>query len=93
MSTKRTLKRGTAYDVRVIALAKHLGLDPPEQLSATQWIRLWALIGMELAEKYEPEFGWGPGRRPGSPNKQLAHTSSKDVLRKREQRLRKRLTG
>jgi hypothetical protein len=66
-STKRTFARDTPYDERAIALATRLGIisSPPTQpLSGTQWIRLWAMIGMELAKK-EREFGRGRGRPPG----------------------------
>jgi hypothetical protein len=94
-TAKHALPRGTPYDERTLALARRLvpelplWLNPPR--SEKHRMMLWAVIGMELAEK-EPEFGWGPGRRPGSSNKELAPTSSKDVLRKRRQRLAKRLT-
>jgi len=47
---------------------------------------LWADIGMYLAERDQPEFQWGPGRRPGSENKQLAAQPNKDAQRKRRQR-------
>jgi hypothetical protein len=47
---------------------------------------LWADIGMHVAERDEPEFQWGPGRRPGSKNKQLAPAMTKDAQRKRRQR-------
>jgi len=66
---KCALPRGTLYDDRALALTQRLIQDLPHWLnppaSEKQWMILWAAIGMELAEK-EPEFGWGPGRRPGS---------------------------
>jgi hypothetical protein len=66
---RQTLPRGAPYDERALALAKRLIPDLPPWLnppaSEKRWMILWAAIGMELAEK-EPEFGWGPGRRPGS---------------------------
>lgn len=94
-STKRTFARGTPYEERAIALAIRLGLiDPPtrplSEISEEGWKKLWFAIGQELAEE-QPEFGWGPGRRPGSSNKQLK-PASKDALRKRRQRLTKALT-
>jgi hypothetical protein len=58
-----TLPRGVSWDERALALGRRLGFPPPT--SPTEWIRLWALIGMELAEE-QPEFAWGRGRRPGS---------------------------
>gem|GEM_PF-5600435 len=47
---------------------------------------------MELAEK-KPEFRWGPGRHPGSKNKQLApaHSLTPEGRRKRQQRQPKKL--
>jgi hypothetical protein len=66
---KHTLAPGTPYDERALVLAKRLIGDLPSWLnpptSEKRWMILWAVIGMELAEK-EPEFGWGPGRRLGS---------------------------
>ena len=56
------IPRSASYDERMLALAKRLGYKvPAPPLSATQWIRLWAYVGTELADK-EPEFGPGPGR-------------------------------
>ncbi|MGO9329588.1 MAG: hypothetical protein ACLQJ0_15880 [Steroidobacteraceae bacterium] len=46
-----------------------LRIEPPEPRTLKT---LWADVGMYLAEISEPEFEWGPGRRPGSRNKQLA---------------------
>jgi hypothetical protein len=75
-----------------LALAKRLipdlPLNPPT--SEKHWMMLWAAIGMELAES-EREFGWGPGRRPGSKNKQLALSPTSDAARKRRQRQRRAL--
>jgi hypothetical protein len=86
-----SLPRGRPYDDRALALAKRLIPDLPSWLnpptSEKRWMILWAAIGMELAEK-ESEFGWGPGRRPGSKNKQLALSPLPDALRKRRQRQR-----
>jgi hypothetical protein len=77
--------RRLSWDERGIRLARRLGFEPPPSPSATQLIRMWALIGMELAEK-EPEFGWGGGRRIGSANKKLAHTDNPKTLYKRKKR-------
>jgi hypothetical protein len=65
-------------------------LNPPT--SKEHWMMLWASIGQELAEK-EPEFSWGPGRRPGSKSQKprlLAQTVSDAAKRKRRERERKR---
>jgi hypothetical protein len=40
-----------------------LPIEPPEPRTLQT---LWADVGMYLAELNEPEFQWGPGRRPGS---------------------------
>jgi hypothetical protein len=78
MAKQRTLPRGTSWDDRALVLAKRLipdlpaWLDPPK--SDKHRMMLWAVIGQELAEK-EPEFAWGPGRRPGSRNKLLIDAS------------------
>jgi hypothetical protein len=43
--TKRTLPRGTGYNERAIALARHLGIEmPPEPLTHGQYVTLWAQI-------------------------------------------------
>ena len=115
-STKRTLRRGTAYEQRAVALAKRLGIEMPRQpLTDAQWLQvwvqigkallptepprpqtlnqLWADVGMFLAELREPEFQWGPGRRPGSKSKKprvLVPSVSKAALRQRRSRERKR---
>ena len=109
-SSKRTLRRGTPYDERAIALAKRLGIEIPlnplmlwveigKALLPTQSPKpatlnqLWADVGMYLAELHEPEFQWGPGRRPGSKSKKpriLVPGVSKAALRQRLSRERKR---
>ena len=67
--TRRTkvvhkIPKSATDDERMIALARRLGLDiGPLPLSPTQWIRLWADIGLSLSEK-EPEFRT-TGRRRG----------------------------
>jgi hypothetical protein len=54
--TKRTLPRGTTYNDRAIALAKHLGIDvPPGPLTGEQWVTLWAQIGKILLPFEQPE--------------------------------------
>ena len=62
-----------------------LPIEPPEPSTLRL---LWADIGMYLAERDEPEFQWGPGRRPGSKNKQLTPSPTKEAMRKRRQRER-----
>ena len=80
------IPRSATYNDRAIALAKRLGFTiPPQPLSATHWIRLWADIGMELAEK-EPEFGPGRGRRRGSKSRNLSSLVTPAAIRKRRQR-------
>ena len=96
-SKKRTLPRDKSYDERAIALAIRLGLiDPPtgpiSEITEPGWKRLWFAIGQELADK-EPEFQWGPGRRPGSKSKKprlLSDNVSPDTIRKRRSRQKKR---
>jgi len=60
------ISKSATFEDRAIVLARRLGVagegDGPT--SATQWIRLWADIGMSLSEK-EPEFRRGPGRPRG----------------------------
>jgi hypothetical protein len=66
-----------------------LRIEPPEPLTLQI---LWADVGMYLAEK-EPEFQWGPGRRPGSKSRKprkLAKIVSDDAKRKRRQREKER---
>jgi hypothetical protein len=78
---------------RAIAIAIRLGLidGPTQRLSGTQWIRLWAMIGMELAEK-EPEFSRGRGRPPGGGTKPLPPLGpqQKEAQRRRWYRQRQR---
>jgi hypothetical protein len=87
MSTKHTLPRGTPYDERAVILARRLIADLPSSLnpptSEKQWMILWASIGQELAEK-EPEFLWGPGRRPS--NRSYSLSPNKDAIRQRRHR-------
>jgi hypothetical protein len=67
-----------------------LPIEPPEPRTITE---LWADIGMYLAELREPEFQWGPGRRPGSKSSKprvLVPGVSKAALRQRRSRERKR---
>jgi hypothetical protein len=83
------IPRSAGYHKRAIALAERLEIRiPPEPLSATNWIRLWAEIGRELALK-EPEFGPGRGRQPGSKSRILSPTVTKAAFRKRRERQRK----
>jgi hypothetical protein len=80
------IPRSAGYHKRAIALAERLGIRiPPEPLSATNWIRLWAEIGMQLALK-EPEFGPGRGRRRGSKSRKLSPVVTQTAIRKRRQR-------
>lgn len=60
-----------------------LRIEPPEPLTLQA---LWADVGMHLAERSEPEFQWGAGRRLGSKNKQVAPVVTKEAQRKRRQR-------
>jgi hypothetical protein len=67
-----------------------LPIAPPKPETLNQ---LWADIGMYLAELREPEFQWGPGRRPGSKSNKprvLVPGVSKAALRQRRSRERKR---
>jgi hypothetical protein len=61
-----------------------LRIEPPEPRTLQT---LWADVGMHLAELSEPEFQWGPGRRPGGKASSLS--PNKDAIRKRRQRERK----
>jgi hypothetical protein len=80
------LPRGTPWEERGIALAKRLGVCiPPEPRTATSMIRMWAEIGMELADQ-EPEFGWGPGRPKGSNLLHESRSMTPAAIRKRRQR-------
>jgi hypothetical protein len=67
-----------------------LPTEPPKPETLNQ---LWADIGMYLAELREPEFQWGPGRKPGSKSikpRLLVAGVSKEALRQRRSRQRKR---
>jgi hypothetical protein len=50
---------------------------------------LWADIGQYLAERDQPEFLWGPGRRPGSRSRRLSQSVTPAAIRKRRQRAKK----
>jgi hypothetical protein len=53
---KRTLPRGTAYDEHALALAKRLGIEtPPQPLTNSQWVTVWAEIGNALLPFEPPE--------------------------------------
>jgi len=68
-----------------------LRIEPPAPRTLQT---LWADIGMYLAELSEPEFQWGPGRRPGSKSRKprtLVHAVSQAAIRQRRSRERKRL--
>jgi hypothetical protein len=73
--------RSATYEERTNALTKRLGLNVPSQpLTATQWIRLWAEIGMELAEQ-QSEFRF-KGRRKGfKPRPRLKDLEALHVVR------------
>ena len=67
-----------------------LPTEPPKPATLNQ---LWADIGMYLAELREPEFQWGPGRRPGSKSRKrrtLVDAVSPAAIRQRRSRERKR---
>jgi hypothetical protein len=67
-----------------------LPTEPPKPETLNQ---LWAEIGMYLAELREPEFQWGPGRRPGSKSRKprvLVPNVTKAAIRQRRARERKR---
>jgi hypothetical protein len=67
-----------------------LRIEPPEPLTLQI---LWADVGMYLAEENEPEFQWGPGRRPGSKSRnprKLVPTVSDAAKRQRRHRDKKR---
>jgi hypothetical protein len=108
-SAKRTLPRGIAYEQRATALARRLRIEvPPEPLTNTQWLTvwaeigkvllpveppeprtlqtLWADVGMYLAELNEPEFQWGPGRRPGSKTSFQQEVVTAAAIRQRRSR-------
>ncbi len=73
------------YTTRGITLYYRLfGRDPPENP-----VRMWAEIGMELAEQ-QPEFRKGRGRPTGSKTRSLNASPSEDALRKRKRRSKPR---
>jgi hypothetical protein len=83
------IPKSATDDERMIELAKRLNLEiPPQPLSSTSWIRLWADIGMELSWK-EPEFGPGRGRPLGSKSRKVSSFVSPAAHRKRRERAKK----
>ena len=66
-----------------------LTIEPPEPVTLKT---LWADVGIFLAELREPEFQWGPGRRPGSKARKrriLVPNVTQEAIRQRRSRARK----
>jgi hypothetical protein len=69
-------------------------LLPFEQPEPGTLHQLWAEIGMFLAEEKEPEFQWGPGRRPGSKSSfPQPKVVTPAAIRQRRSRAKRRLVS